>query len=619
MDDSNLTIEEYIRLEEEKARKCEKMFNWQTATYGKIRIDDDLHDLSSVEAEFPTIVINDNFPPQDELQYEYQVCTLINDEIDSRISFDESDDEDYTIICDTNSFSYKMISVNNLKTDSENDYEKVTPSILSPEPVISYFDDLDFLNDFENEFPAIVYNDAQTCKSNLIIEPILNTQHIDIFDDKTSLSDYDEEEQNVLYFNDLTECLNLYTLVFSSIDFADMAPLPPREQRHKFLRYEGLEYTDSDISDFESRLERIYTREHIQNRIMQHRLEPLVKKISFRFFCMKRMLMEHRDEVGVSVFTSRAWRRLFDIRGPLLHELILEFFSTFRFGQAILDVDTLGTLQFQLGGARRRMSWREFIVALGLHMEEEMQTAGFGAYWAGRARKILDKGDLRDYWMGISSAGDFLGTAQSYTLIRDLILRFCHQLIACSIVGRKILGELTVIAPELLVIDMAELVGLHIYVELDDTWAWVAMGPERQPDDAAGAPAEAEDALIIDEGGQADPAPSQAPQQPSPPPPAPARTIPQRLGRLEEDVQGLRRDVGSLRGLMERSMTDQGRFSKWMMTCMTQLMEASGLTYQAFDGSFWGSSPATFQRWTRQRTGKASTSPAQQDPQQPDP
>nr|GEZ90004.1 hypothetical protein [Tanacetum cinerariifolium] len=43
-----------------------------------------------------------------------------------------------------------------------------------------------------------------------------------------------------------------------------------------------------------------------------------------------RMLMEHKDAQGQIVFTSRAWRRLFDIRGPLVHELILEFFSTFR-------------------------------------------------------------------------------------------------------------------------------------------------------------------------------------------------------------------------------------------------------------------------------------------------
>ncbi|GJR22655.1 hypothetical protein Tco_0971182 [Tanacetum coccineum] len=79
------------------------------------RIDDDLHDLSSVEAEFPTIVINDDFAPQDTLQCKSQVSTPVNDEIDFRISFDESDDEDYPRIYEKNLFSYKMISVNNLK------------------------------------------------------------------------------------------------------------------------------------------------------------------------------------------------------------------------------------------------------------------------------------------------------------------------------------------------------------------------------------------------------------------------------------------------------------------------------------------------------------------------
>ncbi|GKC03369.1 hypothetical protein Tco_0994979 [Tanacetum coccineum] len=205
MDDPNMTMEEYIKLEEEKARRHGRVFNWQTATYGKIRIDDDLHDLSSVEAEFPAIVINDAFAPQDALQCKSQVSTPFNDEIYSRISFDESDDEDYIIICDKNLFSYKMISVNNLKTDSENDNEKVIPLIPSPELAISCFDDLDFLKDFENKFPAIVYNDAQTSKSDLLTEPTLNLQHIDELNlnDETSLSKYDEVEQNVLYFNDL--------------------------------------------------------------------------------------------------------------------------------------------------------------------------------------------------------------------------------------------------------------------------------------------------------------------------------------------------------------------------------------------------------------------------------
>nr|GEX60326.1 hypothetical protein [Tanacetum cinerariifolium] len=50
-----------------------------------------------------------------------------------------------------------------------------------------------------------------------------------------------------------------------------------------------------------------------------------------------RMPMEHRDAQGQIVFTSQAWRRLSEVRGPLLHELILEFFSTFRFGEAPRD------------------------------------------------------------------------------------------------------------------------------------------------------------------------------------------------------------------------------------------------------------------------------------------
>ncbi|GJS98299.1 hypothetical protein Tco_0819469 [Tanacetum coccineum] len=52
---------------------------------------------------------------------------------------------------------------------------------------------------------AIVYNDAQTSKSDLLTELILIPQRINEFDlnGETSLFEYDEEEQNVLYFNDL--------------------------------------------------------------------------------------------------------------------------------------------------------------------------------------------------------------------------------------------------------------------------------------------------------------------------------------------------------------------------------------------------------------------------------
>ncbi|GJR55191.1 hypothetical protein Tco_1405712 [Tanacetum coccineum] len=206
MDDPNMTMEEYIKLKEEKDHRRGRVFNWKTATYGKIKVNDDLHDLRSVEDEFPAIVINDAFARQDALQCKSQVSTPVNDEIDFRISFDESDDEDYIIICDKNSFSYKMISVNILKTDSENDNVKArVPSFPPPKPTTSYIDDLDFFNDFEHEFPSIVYNDAQKYKTDLLTEPILSPQHNDEFNlkDETSLSECDEEEQNILNFNDI--------------------------------------------------------------------------------------------------------------------------------------------------------------------------------------------------------------------------------------------------------------------------------------------------------------------------------------------------------------------------------------------------------------------------------
>ncbi|GJU61327.1 hypothetical protein Tco_1243162 [Tanacetum coccineum] len=205
MDNPNITMEDYIRLEEEKARRHGKVYNWETATYGKIWDNKDVHDLGSVETEFPAIVFYDTLTSEAALSCEPTVSSL-NDEIVFRISFDKSDDEDCTVIFDKNLFSYKIISVNNLKTDSENDNDKVNmPLLPSPEPMVSYFDDLDYFKDFEKEFLAIVYNDAQTSKSDLLTESILNPQHIDEFNlkDETSFSKCDEEEQNVLYFNDL--------------------------------------------------------------------------------------------------------------------------------------------------------------------------------------------------------------------------------------------------------------------------------------------------------------------------------------------------------------------------------------------------------------------------------
>ncbi|GKB72908.1 hypothetical protein Tco_0934320 [Tanacetum coccineum] len=96
MDNANITME-YIRLEEEKSRRHGKVYNWETAMYGKIRYDENVHDLGSAETEFPTIVFNDKLTSEATLSCERTISSLNNDEINFRISFDESDDEDCTV------------------------------------------------------------------------------------------------------------------------------------------------------------------------------------------------------------------------------------------------------------------------------------------------------------------------------------------------------------------------------------------------------------------------------------------------------------------------------------------------------------------------------------------
>ncbi|GJZ29762.1 hypothetical protein Tco_0574409 [Tanacetum coccineum] len=243
------------------------------------------------------------------------------------------------------------------------------PSLPSPEPTVSCFDDLYFFKDFENEFSAIVYNNAPTSKSDLLTEPTLSPQHIDEFDlkDETSLSEYDEVEQNVLYFNDL--------FPFNIIQPDDL----------KMLFYLIMNLYVSFGILFDPKL---YYKDGVYTRMLRRprygssstRLEALGMPKLMRDALYDRMMMEHRDDGKAVVFTSQAWRRLFDTRGPL----------------------------FQLGGARRWMSWRKFIAALGLHTGDEMESPGFARYWSESERMIPGKGNLRDYWRDIFTNGDFL-------------------------------------------------------------------------------------------------------------------------------------------------------------------------------------------------------------------
>ncbi|GJT26924.1 hypothetical protein Tco_0907199 [Tanacetum coccineum] len=306
MDDPNITMKEYIRLEEEKSQKHGKVFNWETGKYGKIWYHEDIHDLRYVETEFLDIVFNDNLTSIETLFCEPKVSSLSDNEIDFRISFDQFDDEDYMI---------------------------------------------------------------------------WHLYHLAIRDTCGFVIRWWDTPRHLVY-------------------------------------------------DFKQRLKTIFARQ----------------------------------------------------------EFILEFFSTCRIGDEI-GLDVVGTLCFQLGGARRSMTWRELILALGLHTAKEMAEDGFGVYW------------------------DFLRGAPSYTYIRDPVRRLCAAFLrgdrhlkrhaegrksSARLSGSHFIGRLA----------------YHFGLVSDDGLRGLSVVARKLP-------------LIdmVDKGAQADPTPIQAPQPP-PPPPVAGRTMP---------------------------------------------------------------------------------------------
>ncbi|GKA46354.1 hypothetical protein Tco_0739237 [Tanacetum coccineum] len=82
MDDPNITMEEYIRLEEEKARRRGKVYNWETAAYGSLEDSKDssskIYTLSyeASKTGAPISLFAALFPKSEELKS--NKCTCIN-------------------------------------------------------------------------------------------------------------------------------------------------------------------------------------------------------------------------------------------------------------------------------------------------------------------------------------------------------------------------------------------------------------------------------------------------------------------------------------------------------------------------------------------------------------
>ncbi|GJW95270.1 reverse transcriptase domain-containing protein [Tanacetum coccineum] len=277
MDNPNITMEEYIRVEEEKARRHGKVYNWETAKYGKIWYDEDVHDLRFVKTEFPVIVFND---------------------------------------------------------------ELSSEKTLSCEPMFK---------DFENEFPAIVYNDALTSKSDYLTGSTLSPQHINEFDlkDETSFSEYDEVEQNVLYFNDLFPFNIIYPDNLKSdkendnneIDIIQSSGGNVNTQGQKKFLEASHDKIDKILimKDF---IMDINVNIMVWNYLVNGMLFNLIKNFYMSF--------------GISFDPKRYYKDGVYTRMLLRPRAIRHMALPPRFREVVLDLDTTRALQFQLGRVRHR-------------------------------------------------------------------------------------------------------------------------------------------------------------------------------------------------------------------------------------------------------------------------
>ncbi|GJX54998.1 hypothetical protein Tco_0284895 [Tanacetum coccineum] len=308
-------------------------------------------------------------------------------------------------------------------------------------------------------------------------------------------------------------------------------------------------YSEDIVHSYEQRLETIWGRSVNQVHVLD--FSGLTKGI--RQTLGDRLRIVYIGDEGQELFTSHAWRRLFEMRAPLVQEFILEFLSTCKVSDTEIGLDVVDTFCFQLGGVRGRMTWRQFLLALGLHTDEEMAKAGFGAYRLGSESVIHDKGDLREYWIEISGQTPEKVTGVDLFYLRSMnrgtanVSYLLAQYLFRHAEGRKSGARLS---------GVTSLGVLQLILDwVGDTLAWVAPGPERQSNAAAGAPRAAKDALAVDEGAQADLAPVQAPQ---PLPPAPM-TMKQRISRLEEEDECPKNiDSDVVKNMKKPSQTPRG-------------------------------------------------------------
>jgi hypothetical protein len=138
----------------------------------------------------------------------------------------------------------------------------------------------------------------------------------------------------------------------------------------------------------------------------------------------------------IETMVDARWRRVLDATGPQYSELTLEFLNTFQL--CVSAFDDANANEFSLERSLHSMSIPAFAVHLGFYTEEETRqpifTESHRGIFTTDALPGVTTAQLEEFWLTIADHPFFFSIPASH--IRDLVFRFLHRIVACTILGR---------------------------------------------------------------------------------------------------------------------------------------------------------------------------------------
>ncbi|GJS19189.1 hypothetical protein Tco_0447821 [Tanacetum coccineum] len=144
-------------------------------------------------------------------------------------------------------------------------------------------------------------------------------------------------------------------------------------------------------------------------------------------------------EVGrqEEIFSSEAWRRVFNINEPIYTKLCHEFYSTYEFDEVVTDDElmTKKLIKFKLAGRGHTLTLLEFARRLSLYHYDEINEEGFEVYFQ-RGLRSDENFNARDCWLSISSEEDLHFSRSLALTIRSPIMRVLQKMITYGLCQR---------------------------------------------------------------------------------------------------------------------------------------------------------------------------------------